>query len=140
MNTVDFKTQYNEAVNTFFKNNVINAFPSVFTKEDIGILFAKFNKEVEVLVDGIEADVKPSNIDLDALKQRIIDNVENTLEGWNVDTGDLSDLKFSIDYNNCIELDSCSLDSTDIVRDVKNNLRDEWNEMLQDCTTTVDAD
>ena len=110
--------------------SVENAFPSIYTKDDVIKLLNSI--EIEAPKSGFK--VTKEQID------ELVENIENRLErnANNLSTEDVVDMssaEFSIGYGNCIELDSIDINSSDITSEMMSGVED----VIADFFEKVDA-
>ncbi len=100
--------------------SVQNAFPSIYTKDDV----IKLLESIEIQ----QSSGKLSNEQIEELTQSIQEQVTRAIR--NFDTGDIVDnstAEFSIGYNNTLELDSVDVDL--------HNLNDEIESTIESTVT-----
>ena len=107
------------------KNDVTNSFPSIFSREDVKHQLEEFGYGlITIILEMPDADPKPSTEisaerikELsDSLKSSIASKVDRLFPNEVVDFDSAS---FTINYNNCVELDSIDFESHNIVNEVE---------------------
>jgi uncharacterized protein (UPF0335 family) len=110
--------------------SVENAFPSIYTKDD-----------VVKLLNSIEIETPKSGFKVTKEQiEELVENIESRLErnANNLSTEDVVDMssaEFSIGYGNCIELDSIDINSSDITSEMMSGVQD----VIEDFFEKVDA-
>ena len=92
------------------KNDVNGHFPSLYSKDDVMILLVNIVDRVEVLEDST------SEIDWDELQNKIINDLESTLDNFNYDDS----VGLDLDHNNHIDIE---FNSRDIINEIKDSIR-----------------
>jgi hypothetical protein len=96
---------------------VDNAFPSLFSKEDVQILF-------EHILDGLGGleDEKPSHTaSLQAIERKVKENVESVIDNFDIE----SIIELSIGWNNQIEMD---INARELRNELEESIKDAFEE------------
>jgi hypothetical protein len=108
---------------------VENAFPSIFTKDDVIILLGEIS-------DAIENDDDVTNggliMDKEPLLEKIRGAVDNAINNMsNDDIVDTSDTEFNIRNGNEIEIDRIGINTSDIIDEVMREVEEVLDEVYE---------
>jgi hypothetical protein len=104
--------------------SVQNAFPSIYTKDDV----IKLLESIEIQ----QSSGKLSNEQIEELTQSIQEQVTRAIR--NFDTGDIVDnstAEFSIGYNNTLELDSVDVDLQNLNDEIESTIESTVTEFFE---------
>ena len=104
--------------------SVQNAFPSIYTKDDV----IKLLESIEIQ----QSSGKLSNEQIEELTQSIQEKVSRAIR--NFDTGDIVDnstAEFSIGYNNTLELDSVDVDLNSLDDEIESTIESTVTEFFE---------
>ena len=102
-------TETTQGVESVFHNvrmEVIDSYPSIFSKDDVILLIDRLQRDVNLIPQSQQ------NINVENLKEEIYQSVRNTIEGFDYD--DLVELELG--YNRTIDV---SFETDGLVREVK---------------------
>ena len=117
-----------------------NHFPTIYHRNDVTILLANLRRDIEEMEDEPEAPTEQPigmtpavlheiiNYTLDYAKNTLIDNTEN----WDWDEMcevDLDSAEFSMRYDNCVELDSAKVDTSNCSSNVDGEIKATFKEL-----------
>jgi VIT1/CCC1 family predicted Fe2+/Mn2+ transporter len=113
------------------RHQVLNSFPSIFTREDVIHLLCK-------LEESVEAVEKPAatSVITPEFKNRILQVVKEAIDesAENLESGDIVDLysaEFSMS-NNTVELDSVNINHEDMAREMKREVCYSLNNLFEE--------
>jgi len=101
-------------------NEVRNSFPSIYSKDDVISI-------LEGLKDSADRTFAPDTKKLKDVLENVIQRASN-----NFDKDLVSDLSFTIEYGNTIELDDCSIDTDCISSTIYEAVEEAIDELFPD--------
>ena len=115
--------------------DTVNAYPSIFSKDDVVSLLIKIKESVLAEV----AELKPTVSITEEKFQEFNANVRNALEhsfnSGSVDVYDYSSAEFSISYNNTIEIESIDFNSDAVTEELDEIMLTEFQAIFGDLIT-----
>jgi hypothetical protein len=121
-----------DKINELFEcqiGDAINAFPSVFSKDDVVLLLSNLRTNVlHAVADALsEANaVSISEMDFQEFSSDVSRKLERALNDGTIYAIDLDSAEFTIGYHNTIEIESINVDADNIVEELANILLDEF--------------
>ncbi len=101
-----------EKINDLFDQEVtrvLDAFPSVYTKDDVVTLLSKLRTNVLFAYDADKQATELSTDDFVSFLDNVKDGVERMFNLCNVEYVDYDSAEFSIDYNNRITIENVDI-------------------------------
>jgi len=118
-----------DKINELFEcsiGNAINAFPSVFSKDDVVDILAKLRTNVLYAANEIKTTTSISEMDFQEFSADVSRKLERALNDGTIEPIDLGSAEFSINYSNQIEIESINCDTEGITDELANILLDEF--------------
>ena len=127
-----------EKLNDLFEQEItktVDAYPSIYTKEDVVNLLSKLR--TEVLTEALEASRQLaeterkffiSEMDFQNFSSNVTRELENRINRGDVDVHDYSSAEFSINYHNTIEIESIDFNSDAVTDELSDILLDKFQE------------
>ena len=101
--------------------SVQNAFPSIYTKDDVVRLLESISIETET---PIESSGKLSQDQINDLCRKIVAQIKENAEGLDNSCIDRDSAEMSMGYSNTVELDSVEFDTSEIADQVVDGIGD----------------
>jgi hypothetical protein len=123
-----------DKINELFEcqiGDAINAFPSVFSKDDVVLLLSNLRTNVlHTVADALSnANATPiTEMDFQNFSESVARELENRINRGDVDVHDYSSAEFSISYHNTIEIESIDFNSDTITDELSDILLDKFQE------------
>lgn len=114
-----------EKINELFENElngIINAYPSIYTKDDVSELLSKLRTAVLYEASELKPTVGLTEIKFQEFALDVTKSLEDEINRGNIEVYDTSSAEFSINYDNRIELENL-----DVLTD---NITDELHDIL----------
>ena len=118
-----------DKINELFECSIgdaINAFPSVFSKDDVVDILAKLRTNVLYAANEIKTTTSISEMDFQEFSSDVSNRLERALNDGTIDPIDLDSAEFSIDYRNTIVIENINCDTDGITEELANILLDEF--------------
>ena len=118
-----------DKINELFECSIgdaINAFPSVFSKDDVVDILAKLRTNVLYAANEIKTTTSISEMDFQEFSSDVSSKLERALNDGTIDPIDLDSAEFSIDYRNTIVIENINCDTDGITEELANILLDEF--------------
>lgn len=120
-----------EKINDLFDQEttkVLDAFPSVYTKDDVVTLLSKLRTNVLYAYDADKQATELSKDDFVAFLDNVKNGVEQMFNRGNVEYIDYSSAEFSIDYDNRISIENVDLDYDNVTEGLTEIVEIQFNE------------
>jgi Txe/YoeB family toxin of Txe-Axe toxin-antitoxin module len=107
------------------RTKVLNAFPSIYTKDDVIKLIDELQTEV---TKQPQTDIAT----LEELKQNLLETLERKID--NLDSADVVDFDsadFMIGYRNTIEIESIDVNNSTLFNEIETMINDEFDNYLK---------
>ena len=118
--------------------DTVNAYPSIFSKDDVVSLLIKIKESVLAEV----AELKPTVSITEEKFQEFNANVRNALEhsfnSGSVDVYDYSSAEFSISYNNTIEIESIDFNADAVTEELDEIMLTEFQAIFGNLITNTE--
>ena len=121
-----------DKINELFEcqiGDAINAFPSVFSKDDVVLLLSNLRTNVlHTVADALsEANaVSISEMDFQNFSESVTRELENRINRGDLDVYDYSSAEFSINYHNTIEIENIDFNSDAVTDELSDILLDKF--------------
>lgn len=131
-----------EKINDLFDQEItktIDAYPSIFSKDDVVNLLASLR--TEVLNEALELKkpvVSISEMDFQEFSESVTRTLENRINNGSLDVYDYSSAEFSINYHNTIEIESIDFNSDSVTDELSDILLDKFQESFGKFITSED--
>ena len=107
---------------------VLDAFPSVYTKDDVVTLLSKLRTNVLYAYDADKQATELSKDDFVAFLDNVKDGVERMFNLGNAEYVDYDSAEFSIDYNNRITIENVDINYDSVTDGLIDVVEDKFNE------------
>ena len=121
-----------DKINELFEcqiGDAINAFPSVFSKDDVVLLLSNLRTNVlHTVADALsEANaVSISEMDFQNFSESVTRELENRINRGDLDVYNYSSAEFSINYHNTIEIENIDFNSDAVTDELSDILLDKF--------------
>ena len=118
-----------DKINELFECSIgdaINAFPSVFSKDDVVDILAKLRTDVLYAANEIKTATTISEMNFQEFSCDVTKKLERALNDGTIDVVDNDSAEFTIRYGNTIEIECINVDTESIVDELANILLDEF--------------
>jgi len=118
-----------DKINELFECSIgdaTNAFPSVFSKDDVVYILAKLRTNVLYAANEIKTTTSISEMEFQEFSSDVSRKLERALNDGTIEPIDLGSAEFSINYSNQIEIESINCDTEGITDELANILLDEF--------------
>ena len=106
------------------RNRVANAFPSIYSKDDVIKLIDELQNEV--------TQQPQTKVDFEELKQALLEAVERKID--NIDSTDVVDYdsaEMMMGYRNQVELESIDVNCSTLFNEIETAINDEFNDYFE---------
>jgi len=120
-----------EKINNLFDQEttrVLDAFPSIYTKDDVVHLLATLRTQVLFEAAELKPTVGLTEMQFQNFASSVTQNLEEQINRGNVEVYDTSSAEFSINYDNRIELENLDILTDNITDELHSILLDEFQE------------
>ena len=118
-----------DKINELFEcqiGDAINAFPSVFSKDDVVDILSKLRTNVLYAANEIKSATSISEMDFQEFSSDVSKKLERALNDGSINVVDNDSAEFSIGYRNTIEIECINIDTESITDELANILLDEF--------------
>jgi hypothetical protein len=118
-----------DKINELFEcqiGDAINAFPSVFSKDDVVDILSKLRTNVLYAANEIKTTTSISEMEFQEFSSDVSRKLERALNDGTIDPVDLDSAEFTIGYRNTIEIECVNVDTESITDELANILLDEF--------------
>ena len=118
-----------DKINELFEcqiGDAINAFPSVFSKDDVVDILAKLRTNILYAANEIKSATSISEMEFQEFSSDVSRKLERALNDGTIDPVDLDSAEFTIGYHNTIEIERVNVDTESITDELANILLDEF--------------
>jgi hypothetical protein len=118
-----------DKINELFEcqiGDAINAFPSVFSKDDVVDILSKLRTNVLYAANEIKSATSISEMDFQEFSSDVSRRLERALNDGSLNVVDHDSAEFSIDYRNTIEIECINVDTESITDELADILLDEF--------------
>jgi hypothetical protein len=118
-----------DKINELFEcqiGDAINAFPSVFSKDDVVDILAKLRTNILYAANEIKSATSISEMDFQEFSSDVSKKLERALNDGSINVVDNDSAEFSIGYRNTIEIECINIDTESITDELANILLDEF--------------
>ena len=118
-----------DKINELFECSIgdaINAFPSVFSKDDVVDILAKLRTNVLYAANEIKTTTSITEMEFQEFSSDVSRRLERALNDGTIDPVDLDSAEFNIGYRNTIEIECVNVDTESITDELANILLDEF--------------
>lgn len=118
-----------DKINELFECSIgdaINAFPSVFSKDDVVDILAKLRTNVLYAANEIKTTTSITEMEFQEFSSDVSRRLERALNDGTIDPVDLDSAEFNIGYRNTIEIECVNVDAEGITDELANILLDEF--------------
>jgi len=122
-----------DKINELFECSIgdaINAFPSVFSKDDVVDILAKLRTNVLYAANEIKTATSISEMDFQEFSCNVTKTLERALNDGTIDVVDNDSAEFSIGYRNTIEIECINVDTESITDELSNILLEQFQELF----------
>jgi hypothetical protein len=128
-----------DKVNELFNvqvTNVVNAFPSVYTKDDVVKILDALRHNVVVEVSQMSKEVGITELKFQEFNANVRNSLETSLNNGTIDIYDTSSAEFSIDYRNTIIIETIDFNSDAVTEELDDILLTEFQAIFGDLITS----
>ena len=130
-----------DKINELFECSIgdaINAFPSVFSKDDVVDILAKLRTNVLYAANEIKTTTSISEMDFQEFRADVSRKLERALNDGTIEPIDYGSAEFTINYSNQIEIENINCDTEGITDELENILLDEFQTKFGKFITSED--
>jgi hypothetical protein len=130
-----------DKINELFECSIgdaINAFPSVFSKDDVVDILAKLRTNVLYAANEIKTTTSISEMDFQEFRADVSRKLERALSDGTIEPIDYGSAEFTINYSNQIEIENINCDTEGITDELDNILLDEFQAKFGKFITSED--
>ena len=116
--------------------SVIDAFPSVYTKDDVVKILDALRHSVVVEVSQMSKEVGITELKFQEFNANVRNSLETSLNNGTIDIYDYSSAEFSIDYRNTIVIETLDFNSDAVTEELDDILLTEFQAIFGDLITS----
>jgi len=130
-----------ENINNLFDQEItktIDAYPSIFSKDDVVNLLSTLRTTVLVEVAELKPTVSITEEKFQEFSESVTRELENRINRGDVDVHDYSSAEFSINYHNTIEIESIDFNSDAVTDELSDILLDKFQQAFGNLITNTE--
>jgi len=130
-----------EKINDLFDQEItktIDAFPSVYTKDDVVSLLSVLRTAVLYEAAELKPTVGITELQFQDFRSAVTDALEQRINRGEIDVFDYSSAEFGIDYNNTIVIESIDFNSDAVTDELEDILLDQFQQHFDKLITDKD--
>jgi len=130
-----------EKINDLFNQEItktIDAFPSVYTKDDVVSLLSVLRTAVLYEAAELKPTVGITELQFQDFRSAVTDALEQRINRGEIDVFDYSSAEFGIDYNNTIVIESIDFNSDAVTDELEDILLDQFQQHFDKLITDKD--
>ena len=115
-----------------------NAFPSIFSKDDVVSLLINLKQNVLTEVSELQPTATVNEKRFQDFSESVTRALENSINRGNLDIYDTSSAEFSINYHNTIEIESIDFNTDALIDELSDILQDQFVDYFGELQTNTE--